>query len=321
MSNAMKVAARILCACLLIFGFSGSQSRAQGQPPQAPAASQTTTPPATQNPAPAPAPPPPAPQPPAPPLNFYTGDGTSLTLFYWGPTGHPTLKTGTADTNPEPSNLDLAGKSRPAQGAALSIPIGKSGHNIRISYFRVLGDGDTTATQAITVFGANFNPGDYLATHFNVQNAKVSLDYLSWPYPLKNSRFRLKTLWECQITWINSSIDAPLLAGETDAAGNAVQTTGYGTHWFVYPTLGLGIDYLVSKNFRFEARASGFAFPHRSTIWDTEATLNYRFGHFELQAGGKGFHFKTSPQQQEYLSATLSGVFVGVRWYRKDTTH
>jgi len=322
MRNAVRSAARIVFVCLLLCVLLGRQSPGQQTPQTAPpqtappqTAAPQTPPQATQQP-PAPAPAPPKP---SPAEEAYTGDGFSVTLMYWMSMGHPTLITGHGDTNTDPSDLDTLGKSKASPNAIVSFPIGKDA-TLRVSYFRMQGDGNSTAPQALTIFGTDYLLGDYLATSYTMQNAKVSLDYLSWPFPVKNAKFRLKTLWEVQYTLITSTVGAPLRFGETDAAGNPIQTTGYGSHSIVYPSFGLGIDYLVSKNFRFEARASGFAFPHRSTIWDTEASLNYRFGHLELQAGGKVFHLKTSPEASEYFRATFSGVFAGLRWYSKATT-
>jgi len=254
--------------------------------------------------------------------NFNGGDGWSLTLQYWLTTGTPVMGTGHADGSGEPSSLNFSGKPRPSPGAVVTIPIGKQQHHaIHISYFRIQGVGNPTASQPLIVFGTNFLQGDYLATNYTLQNAKISLDYLSWPFPIKDSRFHVKTLWEVNYTTISSGIGAPLRYGETDASGNPVTTTGNGTDWFIYPSFGLGVDYLVSHNLRFEARASGFIWPHRSTIYDTEASLNYRFGKFELLAGAKVFHFKTSPEQVEFVQATYPGVYVGVRWYPEYSSH
>ena len=308
MRNAVRAASRIVCVPLLLFAALGPSPAQQSQQsaPQ-PAPSQTTG----QAPAPAPQKTPPAEKP-------YTGDGISVTLLYWVNSGHPSILTGRADTNGNPSVVDTIGKSKPTPNAIVSFPAGKN-NTVRVSYFRMQGDGNTTTPQALTVFGTDYNAGDYLAAHYLLQNVKISLDYLSWPFPIKNAKFRLKTLWEIQYTSISATVDAPLRAGETDAAGNSIQTTGYGSHSIIYPSFGLGVDYLASKNFRFEVRGSGFAFPHHSTIWDTEASLNYRFGHLELQAGGKVFHFKTSPKETEYLQATFTGAFAGLRWYWKAT--
>ncbi len=298
MRNALNVAARFLCVCLSFFAAPGRPSFAQQQAQQQPAGA----PPATiqQNPS----------------VNeqFYTGDGVSLTLFYWLTRAHPSMGTGSQNYNATPSNLSTLGGNKSAPGFIASFPTGKQ-DSIRISYFRIQGDGNTITPQAVNIYGTDFNQGDYLATGYTIQNAKISLDYLSWPFPLKNAKFRVKTLWEVQATWIHTSVDAPLRTGEVDASGNAVQTTGYGTNWFIYPSLGMGFDYLVSKNFRIEGRGSGFYIPGFSNIGDAEITANYRTGHVELQAGGKIFHFKTSPRHVEYIGATFPGLYVGLRWY------
>jgi len=310
MGNALKMAVRTLGVCLLYAMTTRQPIAAQQQSPAAPPQPSAQQPPA--------APPPVV----TPAGQFHGGDGFSITVQYWLATGSPDMGTGHANVSGEPSSLDFGGKPRPIPGAILTIPVGKrQNHAIHISYFRIQGVGNPTASQPLIIFGTNFLQGDYLATHYTLQNAKISLDYLSWPFPIKDSKFHVKTLWEIQYTTVNSGVDAPLRFGETDAAGNVITTAGYGKDWFIYPSFGLGADYLISHNFRFEARASGFAFPHKSTIWDAEASLNYRFGKIEVQAGAKAFHFKTSPQQVEYLRATYPGVYVGLRWYPEFGAH
>jgi hypothetical protein len=321
MRNAFKMAARILCVCLSFFLLSVRPSLAQQSPAQQspapqqpPAVQQTTQPitqPSSQQPALAPTPPPP---PPSPVDKYFTGDGFSFTLLYWMSTGHPEMGTGHANTNGEPSDLSTLGNSKRTPSFVASFPVGKN-NSVRVSYFRTQGDGNSVPTQPLIIYGTSFLDGDYLATSYTLQDAKVSLDYLSLPFPVKGSKLRLKTLWEVQAIWIRNIVNAPLRAGETDASGNPITTTGIGTDWFIYPSFGLGIDYLASKNFRFEARASGFILPHLSTLWDTEFTANYRFGKFEIQAGEKDFHFKTAPRHVEFVQETLTGLFVGLRWY------
>ncbi len=313
MRNALKTAAWILCACL---------------PPalvtSRPAAAQTQTTTDQQGGAQAssqPAAPPPAPPPmptTAPP--FYAGDGVSITLQYGYLTGHPFMGTGQGNGNGEPSSLNYGGHPRPSPAAIVSFPVGK--HNaLRVSYFRIQGDGNSTASQPLVIYNTNYYQGDYLASNYNLQSVKMSLDYLSWPFPVKDSKFHIKTLWEVQYVNIGTNVDAPLRHGQTDAAGSPITTMAYGKDWFIYPSLGLGADYLISQRLRFEARASGFAIPHHSTLWDTEASLNYRWGKMEVQAGAKAFHFRTSPLRVEYVHSTFMSVFVGLRWYPEYGKH
>ena len=48
---------------------------------------------------------------------------------------------------------------------------------------------------------------------------------------------------------------------------------------------------------------------------DAGATLAYRRGSWEIYGGGKALHFKSSPNAVEYVTDTITGAFVGVRWH------
>jgi hypothetical protein len=250
-----------------------------------------------------------------------TSDGkTSIQLLYWYNPTHPKMLTGKGADPGVDTDLNFGGTSKPSPGGEIAFPIGKY-HTLRLSYFRTQGSGDTTAGSLPTgkgfaVWSALFNPGDRLNTTYTLQNGKISLDYTSWPFPVSNARFRVKTLWEVQYTTIKSSVNAPF-SPQTDASGNAIQTYGSGSNWFISPTIGLGVEYMATKHFRFEAKGSGFAFPHRWAIADGEAFFAYKAGQIEVDFGAKAFYFKTSPKRAEYIHATLPGAFVGIRWYPK----
>jgi hypothetical protein len=249
------------------------------------------------------------------PLN--TSDSQiSLQLFYWLDFSSPNLYGGAGNLGPYPGDLKYPGRAKPAEGAEIDIPAGRD-NTLRLSYFRIQGDGNTTATANATYFSVDYAPGDYLVTQYKLQNVKLSYDFLSYPYPPNPSRFRLKTLWEVNYTTISTSIDAPLKTIQVDASGNPISNTATGSHWFVYPSLGLGIEKALTSHFRLDARASGFAFPHHATIWDADASAVYRMGRYEVAAGLKAFHFKTSPQSTEYFASTFPGAYVAIRYYPK----
>ncbi|MGO4882207.1 MAG: hypothetical protein ACLP59_15445 [Bryobacteraceae bacterium] len=311
MGNTVKLAVRILSVCVPCAVIAGRPLAAQQ-----PGAPQSQSPAAGQQAAAPPSTPPPPPPVITPPGSFIGGQGVSITVQGFEGIGHPMMGTGHLDTNVDPSTLDFGGRPRLAETGILSIPIGKKQHHtLRFSYFRVQGFGNPTAPQDLIIYGTQYYQGDYLATHYTMQNAKVTLDYLSWPFPVKDSKFHVKTLWEVQTVTFSGGLDAPLRHGTTDASGNPIETVAQGLDWFVFPSFGLGVDYQLSHPLRFEARASGFIFPHRSTIYDAEASLNYRFGKFEIQGGLKTFHFKTSPENTEFVYASYPGVYVGLRWY------
>src|SRR5581483_5421812 len=135
----------------------------------------------------APSPPPPQVTP-QPAETYLTGDGASITLQYWMVRAYPSIVSGSLNTSAAAPNLNDIGKSKPsAPGFVVSVPAGKN-NTIRVSYFQLQGTGNLVAPQATTIFGSVFNQGDYLATNYKIQNAKMSLDYLSWPFPIHNAR-------------------------------------------------------------------------------------------------------------------------------------
>lgn len=246
-----------------------------------------------------------------------TGDDQfSISLFYWPSPIHPIMRSGKAATlGVPPGNLDFPGDSKPVPGAILSIPV-KNGNTLRFSYFRTQGQGNTVAASDLSFFGVGYSKGDYLSAGYNLQNAKISLDFLSWPGPQQESTWRLKTFWEVQYTTVRWSIDAPLKP-TVDSAGNLLETSTRGSNWFVYPSFGLGVEKPLSRHLRWEAKASGFAIPHFPVVGDAETFAAYRMGHVEVQIGARVFHFKTSPRREEYIRGTLPGAYVSLRLYSK----
>lgn len=254
--------------------------------------------------------------------NYKTSLGTtpdepySVEIFYWFAGGEPALRGGKAnitDTTSTATGIDFIGKVHRSPGIVLSMPAGK-GNSLHFSYFQNVGTGNQTAQSNLALFGTGFVTGDYLATRYRVQNAKISWDFLTWPTPLNGSSFRFRTLWEVQYTTAYSSIDAPLKPISYDSSGSPISNTGYGTRSFVYPTFGVAVSKDFGKRFRLEGKASGFGLPHHATLWDAEASATVRVGPLDVIGAYKGFHFKTSPQSDQYFMQTLSGAYVGLRW-------
>ena len=72
-----------------------------------------------------------------------------------------------------------------------------------------------------------------------------------------------------------------------------------------------------NRNVHFEASADGFAIPHHSTLYEGEGAIAAHFGHIEIRAGGKLFHFKTSTNGQFYMRGTMAAPFIGIRWFSR----
>jgi hypothetical protein len=247
----------------------------------------------------------------------YPEDGDfSLQVFYWYSMQNFDMRGGAANTVTGSSpDLNFQSVYARSPGAEASVPLG---HNfLRLSYFQIAGAGHTIAPTYLTLFSQAYNPGDYLNTTNKVQNVKLSFDFMSFPFPAKSTGIRIRTLWEVQYTDVKGFIDAPYKPYPLNSAG-VPQTTSYavnGGYDIVYPSFGIGIEDAISKNLLIEANASGFAFPHRSDIWDAAADLKYSFGPIELAVGVKGFHLKSSPRNDQYYVGTFDGAYVGLQWH------
>lgn len=299
--------------CVCLFFLSTAPARAQEPPAQEPA----------QNPPPRPPGPTtrqPPPLPPRPPDQSMPDEGKfSVGITGWVPTGKPTMDAGPIFGTDAlgntvripaavPSRVQFQGKPKVVPGAELNFAAGKH-HALRISFFRANASGNLTAPTDLLLWNGTYTKGDYLSTNYRLQNVKISYEFLTWPYPIATRRFRLKTLWQFQYTNMKTAFDAPL---KSTANGSNATT---GSKNLYAPTFGLSPAYYVSRNFRLEANASGFAIPHRWTIWDTDASASYRIGKVEVRVGAKAFHFRTSPKADYYLRGTLAGAFVGLRYF------
>lgn len=253
----------------------------------------------------------PAPAPPAARENL-TGEltnGFSVTLSYWYSIKRPVMRNGKQGSTDFPSVLDFPGKSPGIPEVAIAVPAGR-GNAIRLDVFRTQASGSLTAQRQIGFFGTDFSPGDFLTTRYTLQTAKLTWDYLSWPYPPQGS-LRFKTLWGVQYTSVKSTIDAP----RKDAT--ATDTRGSGTNYFILPTLGVGIEKWFNDHVRFDLNASGFAIPKHAATADAVADIAVRRGPIEIAAGGRGFYFKTTPGKSEFVRGLLPGGFVSLRYYIK----
>ncbi|HEY3456054.1 MAG TPA: hypothetical protein VGK64_15865 [Bryobacteraceae bacterium] len=267
--------------------------------------------------------PPPAEAPPAPPViatpkppqepPVLEDGGFSIEPFYWFSKQQPALFGGKKALTTF-QNLDYPGSSNRPLGGEIGIPTGHS-NTLRLSYFRVQGHADSTAAQDVNLFGETFSAGDALSANYLVQNAKVSWDYLSYTWRPSAGHIHLKTLYELQYLNIGTNIWAPFRQPVSDANGNVDTFTTAGSRTVFYPTLGMELESMLGKHFRWEIKGSGFGWPHRGNIWDVQGTIAVRFGSVEILGGEKAFHFKTSPQAEQYFVQTLQGAYVGIRYY------
>jgi len=312
--------------CLYLMAFSSGAASAQQPPAPSPVPAPTAP---AQEPAQQPAPAQPGqPNIQAPPeLPKYPDTRMPGEAGWWIgfdgfiPTQQPIFDKGRNSGITTSSLETMQGTPKSAEGIEFGIALGL--HNaLRISGFKTSAAGDFTATQALTVWGANYAAGNLVSTSYSLQDLKLSFEYLTWPYPVGSRRFRLKTLWQLQYVNVKTGFDEPLLPlydsnGNplVDANGNPISYATAGSRWFMLPTLGLGVSEYLSHHLRIEANASGFTIPHHSSIWDADFTVNVRVGHLEIGAGAKAFHFKTSTSGPYYLRGTLFAPAVQLRLF------
>jgi hypothetical protein len=228
---------------------------------------------------------------------------TSFALYNWRTSGGMSLLGGTNSTNAADQTLKLPNNPIQANGATLTLrAYGPT--RLEVSYFDVRNTGNVIGPGNLSLFGLTVSPGDYLVVDYRIRNAKVTWNYLTFPVPALDSKLRIKTLWEVQYTVIRSYISSPTTASFPAAKQEKI----------IYPTFGLGVEYVASKRFRMEARFSGFALPSHSVIWDGEGSFVGRFGHLEVFGGMKGYHFRTGTATDIYMQGTLWGPNAGLRW-------
>jgi hypothetical protein len=265
---------------------------------------------------------PPPPPPKVPDVRRPGESGWFVGVGAWLPTEQPTFNRGEASTFTGVSLTTMQGKPKYAENFEVGVAAGL--HNsVRLSYTSFSAAGDFNAAGPLVLWNEAYAQGEYISTAYKFKNAKVSYEFLTWPYPVGSKKFRLKTLWQLQYTSVATTFDAPknyydnlgnIIIDPT--TGNPISLVGTGTRSIISPTFGLGGHYYSSRHVRFEANASAFAIPHHWTIWDTDASVNFRFmGHLEVRLGAKAFHFKTSPLANYYVRGTMASAFFGVRWY------
>lgn len=272
---------------------------------------QTQTPPAqtppsttTQTPNPAAAPPPPL-----PPDSYGNLSDISVELYYWKQTSHPVLRPGAANADGDSatlgSSIDLQGPSKPAYGVLVTTPAGRA-NLLEFEYFQTAQQGNETAPINLTLFGQSYSQGDAIASATKIQYARVDWSYLTYPDPPAAHKFRFRTLWGFEWTQMTARFDAP---ADLNAAPVADSRS------VLFPTFGVAAEYHITKRIQFEIRAEGFAWPHKAVQADGEAKLTARlYRQLDLVIGEKAFHFKTNPEKDYFLKATLLGPYAGLRW-------
>jgi hypothetical protein len=228
----------------------------------------------------------------------------SIGLYDWLPYGGPALHAGTKAVLPPPHDLTLPKKPYRAYGVLVTIPT-KGSSRVEVSYLTINDRGSALAPTDLGLFGGTIAKDEPLSMAYSLRQFKLSWNYLTYPNPPQDAKFRVKTLWEFHYMQIKPSVEATVTAPGQPLTGS---------ERILLPAVGLGMEYVPSKRFRLELRGSGMTFPHKSALGDAEGSAVVRVRSLEIFVGGKFLHFKTSPNSDTFVSGTLWGPDGGVRW-------
>ncbi len=250
-----------------------------------------------------------APPPPRPPDEYKNLSDITFELYYWYPSSNPVMRPGKAnvdgDSATQMSGLDFHLAKKYAAGVLVTAPAGRA-NLLEFTYFQQKQQGNEFPSTAVVLFGQPYAAGDQLVTSTEIQHARVTWNYLTYPDPPGVHKFRFRTLWGFEWTQMTANFNAPLDL-------NASPVTG--SRSIIFPSLGAGVEYHISKRVYFDMRAEGFAWPHKAVQTDAEAKFTARlYRQLDLIAGYKAFHFKTNPEKDYYLKATLLGPYAALRW-------
>lgn len=232
--------------------------------------------------------------------------GEPVMFYYWLSKGTGKLLPGAVAAVPLNQVLGLPNASPRSLGASISMPAGKFNH-LELSYFQADGSGTSYATVPLSLFGNNVPQGDFISTTYRVRFAQLTWNYLTWPAPPEDAKFRVHTLYSFSYTSDSVTIDAPYELSTTFQPP-------HGTRNIFYPTFGLQAEYVPSKHLYIQAKTFGFGLPHKAALGDMEVSAVARFKHLEIFGGYKFFHLKTSTASDQYFTQNLGGPMGGVRW-------
>lgn len=233
-------------------------------------------------------------------------NGEPFGAYFWLTKGRGNLLPGTKSAVPVDQILALPDVRPRSFGVSASMPAGKFNH-LELAYFQADGDGTGYAKVPLGLFGGNIPQGDFISTTYRLRNAMLAWNYLNWPAPPEDSKWRFHTLFAFDYTSVSAAIDAPF---ETNPNFQAP----HGSKNLFYPAFGAASEYIPNKHFYFQARAWGFGIPQHAAIGDAEVSAVVAIKNIEIFAGYKLFHYKTSKNTDQYFVGTISGAIAGLRW-------
>src|SRR5262249_4882533 len=153
---------------------------------------------------------------------------------------------------PPPHELTLPGKPYRAYGLLVTFPTAGSSR-LEFSYTTLNVNGSLIGPTDLGLFGGTIPKGEPLATKYCVRHLKLSYNFLTYPNPPQDAKFRIKTLWEFHYIRTEPTVIATVSGPDQPLADKES---------ILLPAVGIGAEYVASRHFRLEARGSGMTLPH-----------------------------------------------------------
>ena len=154
----------------------------------------------------------------------------SVTLYDWVPFSANTgLHAGSQAVLPPPHELTLPGKPYRAYGVMVTIPM-KGSSRLEFSYTTLNVNGNIIAPTDLGLFGGTISQGEPLSTTYSLRHLKLSYNFLTYPNPPQDAKFRFKTLWEFHYLQINPTVTATVTAPDQPLTASAVDLSA--GRWF-----------------------------------------------------------------------------------------
>ena len=107
----------------------------------------------------------------------------------------------------------------------------------------------------LSLFGSTIPQGDFISSTYRLRNAQLTWNYLTWPAPPEDSKWRFHTLYSFNYTGVSATVDAPF-----EPSATFVPAHGYQEYLLSHIRGGAGVHSLQELLFR-GARPGVLGFP------------------------------------------------------------
>jgi len=193
----------------------------------------------------------------------------------------------------------------------VGMPVTRTGM-LYFEFDRFRGSTSQTLPQASFIDNYSFLNSDEISSAYHIVTARIYLDDLLYPHKFPVAKLRFRSIWGIRYIGLTDTVDS---ATRDEAAGAPGVSFQFASNYVLLPEFGAAMEYALAPHVLFRVDGAGFGIPRRADLGEASATISFRKNNLEVLMGAKMLHFKTTPQKDEYETATFVTPFVGVRWH------